>query len=68
MPLHFLEIVQLTIPSVFFLTVKRAAVMSEKNLVKDYVTKVVPKADTVKKLIYNAIKGNTLFKACSEEE
>jgi cGMP-dependent protein kinase len=67
-PLHFLEIVQLTIPSVFFLTVKRAAVMSEKNLVKDYVTKVVPKADTVKKLIYNAIKGNTLFKACSEEE
>ena len=47
--------------------VKRAAVM-EKTCVKDYVTKVVPKADTVKKLLYNAIKGNTLFKACSEEE
>ena len=35
---------------------------------KDYVQKSVPKSDDVKKLIHNAIKGNTLFKACSEEE
>ncbi len=47
--------------------VKRAAVM-EKAAVKDYVRKSISKSDDVKKLIHNAIKGNTLFKACSEEE
>ena len=35
---------------------------------KDYVKKIVPKAEDVKRLIYNAIKQNTLFRACSEEE
>lgn len=40
----------------------------DKVSVKDYVTKVIPKAENVKKMIYNAIKGNTLFKACCEEE
>ncbi len=39
-----------------------------KAVDKDYKKKIVPKSDTVKKLIYNAIKPNTLFRACSEEE
>lgn len=47
--------------------VKRAAVM-ETTAVKDYVMKSISKSDDVKRLIHNAIKGNTLFKACSEEE
>jgi cGMP-dependent protein kinase len=34
----------------------------------DYVKKSIPKPDTVKTLIYNAIKSNTLFRACSEQE
>jgi len=47
--------------------VKRAAVR-EQAVEKDYVQKSIPKSDVVKKLIYNAIKSNTLFRACSEEE
>jgi len=35
---------------------------------KDYVKKVIPKSDEIKKIIYNAIKSNTLFRACSEDE
>ena len=46
---------------------KRAAVM-EKSAVKDYVKKTVTKPEEVRRLIYNAIKPNTLFRACSEEE
>lgn len=45
----------------------RAAVMA-KAAEKDYVKQTFPKSDDVKKLIYNAIKSNTLFRACSEEE
>jgi len=40
----------------------------EKFSVNDYVKKSVSKSDEVKKLIYNAIKPNILFRACSEEE
>jgi cAMP-dependent protein kinase regulator len=32
------------------------------------VKKIVPKSESVKQLIYDAIKANILFKACSEEE
>ena len=46
---------------------KRAAVMA-KAAEKDYVKKSIPKSEDIKKLIYNAIKPNTLFRACSEEE
>eukprot|EP00586_Coscinodiscus_wailesii_P010441 CAMPEP_0172503214 /NCGR_PEP_ID=MMETSP1066-20121228/167296_1 /TAXON_ID=671091 /ORGANISM="Coscinodiscus wailesii, Strain CCMP2513" /LENGTH=689 /DNA_ID=CAMNT_0013278855 /DNA_START=128 /DNA_END=2194 /DNA_ORIENTATION=+ len=35
---------------------------------KDYVKTTIPKSDAVKKLIYNAIKPNTLFRACTDEE
>jgi len=34
----------------------------------DYEKVIVPKSDKVKKLVYNAIKPNILFKACSSEE
>ena len=34
----------------------------------DYVHKVVPKSDDAKELIYDAIKPNLLFRACSPEE
>jgi len=46
---------------------KRDAVMA-KAAGKDYVKRIVPKSEEVKRLIYNAIKSNTLFRACSEEE
>ncbi len=49
------------------LALKRAAVM-ETASVRDYVRKSISKPDDVKRIIHNAIKGNTLFKACSEEE
>ena len=48
-------------------TAKRAAVMA-KAVEKDYVKKTIPKSTEVKQIIYNAIKFNMLFKACSEEE
>lgn len=35
---------------------------------RDYVKKIIPKSEAVKKLIHNAIKSNTLFRACSEDE
>ena len=40
----------------------------EKFSVKDYVKKSVAKSEEVKRLVYNAIKSNTLFRARSEEE
>jgi CRP-like cAMP-binding protein len=40
----------------------------EKFAVNDYVKKSISKPEEVKKLIYSAIKSNTLFRACSEEE
>jgi len=46
---------------------KRDAVLA-KATGKDYVIKRVSKSEEVQKLIYNAIKPNTLFRACSEEE
>mmetsp|Transcript_31581 Transcript_31581/g.64889 ORF Transcript_31581/g.64889 Transcript_31581/m.64889 type:complete len:1488 (-) Transcript_31581:142-4605(-) len=45
----------------------RNAIVS-RNSDSDYVKKVVPKSDTVKTLILDAMRSNTLFKACSEEE
>jgi len=39
-----------------------------KAVEKDYVKKSILKSEEVKTLIYNAIKYNTLFRACSEEE
>mmetsp|Transcript_37028 Transcript_37028/g.78179 ORF Transcript_37028/g.78179 Transcript_37028/m.78179 type:complete len:787 (-) Transcript_37028:505-2865(-) len=33
-----------------------------------YVPPVIPKSDSAKRLIYNAIKNNVLFRACSTEE
>jgi cGMP-dependent protein kinase len=47
--------------------VKRAAVV-EKATLDDFVVNVIPKSEAVKKIIYDAIKGNILFRACSEEE
>ena len=35
---------------------------------KAYVPPVIPKSDVAKQLIYNAIRNNVLFKACSSEE
>lgn len=49
------------------LTAKRAAVM-DACAIQDYVKKSIPKSDVIKKLIHNAIRSNTLFRACSEEE
>ena len=46
---------------------KRAAVVA-KAVEKDYIKKTIPKSEDVRKLIYNAIKPNILFRACSEEE
>lgn len=46
---------------------KRAAVV-EKATLDEFVVNVVPKSETVKKIIYDAIKDNILFRACSEEE
>lgn len=46
----------------------RAAVVANRAAEKDYVKRAVPKSDSVRKLIYDAIKSNTLFRACSEEE
>ena len=34
----------------------------------DYVHKVIPKSSDAKELIYEAIKPNILFRACSPEE
>ncbi|KAL7527098.1 hypothetical protein ACHAXR_001800, partial [Thalassiosira sp. AJA248-18] len=34
----------------------------------DYVPPIIPKADPSRRLIYNAIKNNVLFKACTSEE
>lgn len=34
----------------------------------DYIKKTIPKTDEVKQLIYNSIRSNILFRACSEEE
>ena len=45
----------------------RLAIVS-RNSESDYVKKVVPKSESVKKLIHDAIAENILFKACSEEE
>eukprot|EP00563_Minutocellus_polymorphus_P006551 CAMPEP_0181036228 /NCGR_PEP_ID=MMETSP1070-20121207/8738_1 /TAXON_ID=265543 /ORGANISM="Minutocellus polymorphus, Strain NH13" /LENGTH=706 /DNA_ID=CAMNT_0023113827 /DNA_START=389 /DNA_END=2509 /DNA_ORIENTATION=- len=46
----------------------RAAVVATRAAEKDYVKRTIPKPDNVRKLIYDAIKSNTLFRACSEEE
>ena len=46
---------------------KRAAVVA-KAAEKDYVKETIPKSEEVKKIIYTAIKPNTLFRACSDEE
>ena len=46
----------------------RAAVVANRAAEKDYVKRTIPKSDSVRKLIYDAIKSNTLFRACSEEE
>jgi CRP-like cAMP-binding protein len=46
----------------------RAAVVATRAAGKDYVKRTIPKSDSVRKLIYDAIKSNTLFRACSEEE
>jgi len=35
---------------------------------KAYTPPVIPKSDVAKQLIYNAIRNNVLFKACSSEE
>lgn len=40
----------------------------EKFSVNDYVKKSIIKSEDVKRLIYNAIKPNILFRVCSEEE
>ncbi len=45
----------------------RNAIVS-RNSDSDYVKKVIPKSDTVKTLILDAMRSNTLFKACSDEE
>jgi len=37
-------------------------------LEKDYVKKVIPKSHSAKKLIFDAIKHNILFRSCSAEE
>ena len=46
----------------------RAAVVATRAAEKDYVKRTIPKPNSVRKLIYDAIKSNTLFRACSEEE
>lgn len=45
----------------------RLAIVSRNSETK-YVKVVVPKAESVKRLIHNAIAANILFKACSTEE
>ena len=40
----------------------------ERAAYGDYVKKSVPKSEAVKRLVYNAIKPNTLFRNCSEKE
>jgi hypothetical protein len=45
----------------------RRAIVS-RNSETEYVKVIVPKPDSVKKLIYDAIAANILFKACSHEE
>lgn len=45
----------------------RRAIVS-RNSETEYVKVIVPKPDSVKKLIYDAIAANILFKACSDEE
>lgn len=46
---------------------KRAAVV-EKATLDEFVINVIPKSEAVKKIIYDALKCNILFRSCSEEE
>lgn len=46
---------------------ERPAVFA-KGAEKDYVKTSIPKSEAVKKLVYAAIKPNTLFRACTEVE